>query len=159
MRLTPRALILLLAAVGLVADQLTKHLAVRGLTFGAPTAFLGPVASLTLTHNRGAAMGLVPFGAQALAVIGALVVVGVIIWGPRLVGREPVALWGLGLLLGGAVGNLLDRVCLGYVVDFIDFHFWPVFNVADIAVVCGAALVVLGLSRVRPEAPPPEEEV
>jgi signal peptidase II len=55
--------------------------------------------------------------------------------------------WSLVLLLGGAIGNIVDRVRLGYVVDFIDFHFWPVFNVADIAVVCGAGLMVVALSR------------
>jgi signal peptidase II len=146
----------LAAAVITVLDQVTKVLMVRQLALGASVPFLGPVASLTLTHNRGSAMGLLPGGGQFLAVVAALVIIAIAVLGPRYARANRLAWWGLCLLLGGALGNLLDRARLGYVVDFINFHFWPVFNVADIAVVCGAILMVIALVG-RREATAPSE--
>lgn len=146
-----------LALVLLALDQLSKTYVVTHFTLGVPAPFLGPLASLTLTHNRTTAMGLAPLEGWPLAVLSGVLVVAIAALGPRLVRGCTPARWGVWVLLGGALGNLADRVRLGYVVDFIDFHFWPVFNIADIAVVCGAALIVLGLARHRP-APPTDEE-
>ena len=136
---------LAVAVVVVAADQLTKLWAVDALADRTIT-LVGPTR-LALSHNTGGAFGLgagfVPF--IALAVV-ALVVVLVS------VGRAaatPAIAVALGLVAGGAVGNLADRLfrspglLRGAVVDFVDLRWWPVFNVADAAIVCGAALLVL----------------
>jgi len=130
------------AALGIVLlDQLTKHLATLHLTPGQAVPVLGPIVSLTLRHNRGAAWGLFAAGGPYVAIVAALLVIAIAVWGMRAAGGDRWLVAGLCLLLGGAIGNLIDRVWLGHVVDFIDFHFWPVFNVADIAVVAGAVCI------------------
>lgn len=108
---------------------------------------------LTLVENTGVAFGL--FRGQGLAVtLATLAVLGGLGWSalrsPRQ--RERPGRWtvlGLGLILGGALGNLIDRARLGAVVDFLDFRVWPVFNVADSCITVGAALVALQLLRKR----------
>jgi signal peptidase II len=139
-----RRLFVLLAAVVVALDQLSKYLVVRGLPLGQSTPVGGKLLSFTYTHNTGSAMGLIPAGGPVLAAIAGLFVLAILLWGHSWVGRNPWLIWGLGGLLGGAIGNLLDRARLGYVVDFIDVHFWPVFNVADIAVCCGAGAILIG---------------
>ena len=98
------------------------------------------VFHLTLVHNRGAAFGilrnqLIVFIAVSLAAIAYIIAV---------IRRSPGRLQqaALSLVLAGAAGNLIDRVALGYVVDFLDFRVWPVFNVADSAICTGAGLLV-----------------
>ena len=139
-----RRLFVMLAAVVVALDQYTKHLVFTRMIVGDSYPVLGKILSFTYSRNTGSAMGLVPAGGRVLAVVAAAFVVGIIVWGARWAGRNPWLAWGLGLLLGGAVGNLIDRVRLTYVVDFLDVHFWPVFNVADIAVCCGAGLILIG---------------
>jgi signal peptidase II len=139
-----RRLFVLLAAVVVALDQLTKYLIVREMALGQSTPVLGKALSFTYTHNTGSAMGLLPAGGPVLAIIAGIFVIAILLWGHRWVGRNPWLIWGLGALLGGAIGNLLDRARLGYVDDFIDVHFWPVFNVADIAVCCGAGAILIG---------------
>jgi signal peptidase II len=140
-------------------DQIAKILILRSMVIGQTVPVLGPVMSLTLHHNRGAAMGLIPLTGRPLAVVAAVFALAVLVWG-RLYARHSAWIaWGLALLLGGAVGNLIDRLYRGFVVDFLDFHFWPVFNVADCAVVIGAALIVVDAFRrtARPELVIPKE--
>jgi signal peptidase II len=146
------------AAAITLLDQLSKILAVQHLGPGLGVPFLGPIASLNLTQNRGSAMGLLPGGSHWLATVGVIVVLALVVLGPRYARGGLLSWWGLCLLLGGALGNLMDRVRLGYVVDFIDFHWWPVFNVADIAVVCGAGLTAFALARGRSEAAAPGKD-
>ena len=139
-------------AVGAAAvDQLTKVWIQTRLAPGASVAVWGEGLRLTHLHNDGAAFGLLP-GRSGLFVAGTLTVLGLaVIWSLR---RKPASRWvtaGIGLLAGGAVGNLLDRVRQGSVVDFIDVGFWPVFNLADAAIVTGLALLFWQLSgRRRP---------
>lgn len=139
-----RRLFVVLAAVVVALDQYTKHLIFTRMIVGDSYPVLGKILSFTYSRNTGSAMGLVPAGGRVLAVVAAVFVVCIFVWGPHWARRSPALAWGLGLLLGGAVGNLIDRVRLSYVVDFIDVHFWPVFNVADIAVCCGAGLILIG---------------
>lgn len=105
---------------------------------------------LTLVENTGVAFGL--FRGQGLAVtLATLAVLGGLGWS-ALRSQRPPARWtvlGMGLILGGAAGNLLDRVRLGAVVDFFDFRVWPVFNVADSCITVGAVLVALQLLKKR----------
>jgi len=138
------------AAVVLVVDQLTKSWAVRTLD----TQIIDLVGSLRLrlALNHGSAFSLNEGRGPLISVL-ALVVVGVLLRSGRHATR-PMAAIALGLVLGGALGNLSDRAFRegdgflgGGVVDFIDVQWWPIFNVADSAVVCGAFMLILASWR------------
>ncbi len=138
----------LLYAVGLlvlIADQLTKFAAARLLPTGESRSLLGAYLSLTVERNTGAAFGMFPAATTALIALAAIIIIFIALWGPQMAQSNRLLAAGLGMALGGATGNLIDRVRLGYVLDFLDLHFWPVFNVADIAITCGAILVVIAL--------------
>lgn len=134
-----------LTVVGL--DLLTKTLAVELLEPGVAVQVIGDNVELWLVRNSGAAFSMASGYTWILSII-ALVVVVVIV---RYSGRLRSAWWvlGLGMVLGGAIGNLIDRIfrapqpLQGHVVDFVKVGWWPVFNVADSAVVCGAILLVV----------------
>lgn len=142
----------LTAVVVLVLDLLTKHLALERLPPGRPVHVIDGFFSLTLVMNPGLAFGMLagtPAGWRwlvALLSIGALTVLAVV--GLRMLptgGRfTPLA---LGLIFGGAVGNLIDRARFGAVVDFLDFswrgYHWPAFNVADASISVGVVLLAL----------------
>jgi signal peptidase II len=135
----------------------TKALAETHLQGEPPVELIPAVLQLRFTTNPGGAFGL--FGnLSVLFVVFSVVVIGVVAVASRnLPGR--MAAVALGLVLGGAVGNLTDRLIRGEgfrgeVVDFIDFHVWPVFNAADSAIVVGAALLLIqGVRRDRDTRP------
>jgi len=147
------------ALVVLVLDQLTKAWALQALVPGRPAPVIDGFFSLTLVMNPGLAFGMLsntPVGWRwvvALLSIGALTVLAVV--GLRMLpggGRlTPLA---LGLIFGGAVGNLIDRGRFGAVVDFLDFYWrgyhWPAFNAADSAITVGVALLALRLLTAPP---------
>ena len=140
---------LAVAAVVVAVDQLTKSLAVDALSDG--PIHLVWTLSLDLSFNSGAAFsmgrGMTPF-----ITVAAVVLVGVLLVVSHRADHTPTAA-ALGLVLGGALGNLTDRLLRGHdgaVVDFIDLEWWPVFNVADIAISVGAALLVLMSFRREP---------
>ena len=127
-------------------DQATKWAASTHLEMGRGIEVIPSVFSLTLAHNTGAAWGLFAGSGMALVAV-AVVLMAVVAWWSL---RHLHSFWtltGLSLLFGGALGNLVDRVRLGYVVDFLNFHIWPIFNIADIAIVAGACCVVIGMLR------------
>jgi signal peptidase II len=142
---------ILLAAGVLLLDQATKRLIAHSMTLGESMPVLGDALRLTFVRNDGIAFGLhvgngVVFNTLSVA---ACVLVAVYFWKIR---REGV--WirsGVGLILGGAVGNLIDRLSAGSVVDFIDVGIrsvrWPVFNAADSAVVVGAGILFVLMAR------------
>jgi signal peptidase II len=140
-----------LAFAVVVLDQWTKRIAEERLRDGearsVPVPLTGDFLRLTYVENRGAAFGLLQ-DQTALFVLVGLVVIGVIAASYRHLPRTGLVVHlALGLQLGGAVGNLIDRMRQGYVVDFVDFgyhsNWWPVFNVADSAIVVGVALLAL----------------
>jgi signal peptidase II len=149
---------LLLAAALLLLDQGSKWLVAGSLRLGEVRSIVPGVFNLTHLQNRGAAFGLfadsgspavrallIAFSVAALALVLYLLGRGV---SSRWTG------WGLGLILGGALGNLVDRLRAGSVVDFLDFHLggyhWPAFNLADSAVVLGALLLMIEVLRPHP---------
>lgn len=140
------ALLLSVAVVVLAIDVATKVLAVKMLTPGQPVPIIGDTVSWTLYRNSGAAFSMATNYTWVLTLIAIAVVIGIIWMGRRLV--SPWWALGLGLILGGALGNLTDRIfrapgaLQGHVVDFLSIGWWPVFNVADSAVVSGAVLLV-----------------
>ena len=149
-----------LAVAIVVLDQITKYFATASLEYAIPVAVF-PGFNLTLLHNTGAAFSL--FDDQSgwqrwfFSVIAVAVSIGIVFWLKTLDGRQRWAPIALGLILGGALGNLIDRVLLGYVVDFIQVYYqrwtWPAFNVADSAISVGAVmLIVRGTTYEAPEA-------
>ena len=134
-----------IAACVLFLDQATKLVIVAYMQLGDSFPALGGVLSITYKHNTGAAFSILPSATVGLAVLAAIVIVILLTFGRHAAARSGPLLAGLSLQLGGAAGNFMDRVRLGHVVDFIDVHFWPVFNVADIGITCGAILVVAAI--------------
>ncbi len=142
-------------AVFIVAgDQLTKWLAESGLDPLAPIELL-PGLRLRLAHNAGAAFSFLAGagGWQRWLFAGIALVVSLwlAVWIARLPAHERHTGIGLALVLGGAIGNLIDRLALGHVIDFIELYWrdwsWPAFNIADSAITLGAAWMVAGMLR------------
>ncbi len=143
-----------LAAAGVLAVDLLTKAIIR--------AFLQPYESvqvipgaLWLTHiqNEGAAFGMLQGGRWLFVGVAALVLVGVFLYVRSSVDLSPWAVAALGSISGGSLGNMHDRVVLGSVTDFVDLGWFPVFNVADSAVVVGTGIVVLAVLLGRAEAP------
>ncbi len=129
-------------------DQFTKRLVLLNLAVGQmwnPVTFLRPLVTVTHVTNTGAAFGLFQEHGVLFAIVAVVVVVGIIVFYRYLPPRQGLLRLSLGLQLGGALGNLLDRVRLGSVVDFIDFKIWPVFNLADMAIVAGVSILAFVL--------------
>ena len=152
MTLTRRArlAIVLYATAGAVygIDRISKLVVERNLSGRPPLEVIPGIVRLRFTTNTGGAFGL--FGGQAWLFFGATAVVCAVIVVVSASLQSRVSAVGLGLILGGAVGNLTDRILRGPrgVIDFIDFRVWPVFNAADSAIVIGALIVALaGLRR------------
>lgn len=139
------------AAAVLALDQLTKAVVSAHLIPGEPVPMLGQVVRLTLVHNTGAAFGLFPGSRLPFILISALAIAVVLYLFARDAYRSFANRVLLGCILGGALGNLVDRIRWGRVVDFIDVGIgtvrWPVFNVADSAVTLGVILLAWNLAR------------
>ncbi len=141
-----------LAIVVVILDQLTKLWATFALQYGVPVVVL-PVFNFTLQHNTGAAFSFLhdAGGWQRwfFSVIAIVVGIGIAIWMTRLKRGQTLLMTSLTLLLGGAVGNVIDRLRFGYVVDFISVHYseyyFPAFNIADAAITIGAGLLLLDM--------------
>jgi len=135
-----------LALAVLAADQLSKWAAGAYLAPGESLSLVGNLLRITLVHNPGAAFGLLPEHTTLLLALATAAAVGI---GWMLVrGRWRMTSWvGLALLWAGTVGNLVDRYRWGHVVDFLQVPHWPVFNVADSALVVGALLIAWHLVR------------
>lgn len=132
-----------LSALGagvLLLDQLSKAVVSRTMSPGQSLALMSEILHVTYVQNPGAAFGL--FAYQTPFLVAATVFLAILAWVYRQdIARQSLALrLGLTLGLAGAAGNLIDRVGRGWVVDFIDLRVWPVFNVADMAIVAGVAI-------------------
>ncbi len=142
---------LALSAVVVALDQWTKAMAVASLELHRPVPFIDGFWNWMLARNYGVAFSLFDdhagwqrYGLSAFALLVAAVF---LVWLTRLARRERATSAALALFIGGAIGNVVDRLRLGYVVDFVDWHIgehhWPAFNIADSAIVSGAVLMVL----------------
>jgi len=135
-----------------VADQLTKHVILSSFTPGQSLPVIPSVLHLTYIQNTGAAFGLFRGMTAILAVLSFIAAAWIV--RELRVGRmrHDARIWALALVLGGAAGNLIDRIVYGYVVDFIDLLIWPVFNVADSAITLGVLWLLIPalLQRRRP---------
>lgn len=132
--------LLVVAGAAVVADQVTKQVVGRTLPLGNSVDIIGPF-SIRHVQNSGIAFGL--FASRTAPVIGVTAVtVGLMLWFFARSGRRhPVLPVALGLVVGGSIANLIDRVRLGHVTDFLDLVAWPAFNLADTFIVVGVAIL------------------
>lgn len=131
----------------LVCDQFSKNWIIRQFEPGESWPLIKDIFHLTYVRNSGAAFGIFAFRTSFFIIVS-LFMIFLILYGERLFPRESSFLHiGMSLLLGGALGNLIDRIRYGYVIDFLDFKIWPVFNVADISLVIGIIFLVYGLHK------------
>lgn len=133
----------LIASFVIVIDRLTKCLFQNILAHGRSIKVIPGVFHLTLVLNSGSAFGMFK-GRNYFFIITSVIVIALIlfhVW--RYKYKDMVLIAALGLILGGAIGNLADRLYCGYVIDFLDFRVWPVFNIADSSITIGAALLAI----------------
>lgn len=153
----------ILACGVVILDQWTKHLVLASLPLNGPsTPLIAGVVSLTHVHNDGVAFGQLRGGGPLLVIAAGLAVLSIVYYRVRLLraggGMHPLLTVGLALPLGGAVGNMLDRIRIGKVVDFIDLGWWPIFNAADSAITIGAAALVSYFLFIHPSEQPAARE-
>jgi len=150
-----------IAGIIVVMDQVTKALIVSALALHDGSEVIPGFFDLTRVHNAGAAFGMMntmnfPFKTAILAMVATVALAGLSAYAAMLPEGQRLARIGLAMIVGGAAGNLIDRIRQGYVVDFVDlywreWHFWA-FNVADAAITVGVALMILdilGIGRHR----------
>ncbi len=165
-----RRLGLMIAAIIFILDQASKAFVTGplGLAYEGAVHYLMPIFQFTLTHNEGVALGMLPAGSESgrwllTAILGAITG-GVAYWLWSEKSRGDAI--GLALILGGALGNLIDRIRLGYVTDFLDLHFgefrpFLVFNLADTAITVGVLVLLAGAllsGRSKPNVAKPNVE-
>ena len=134
-----------------LVDQLVKHLVVSGMHLGESIPVVKGIFHITYVLNPGAAFGMLEHQRWVFILVAVAVVLAAGIFYSRLKKESILLQTGAGLLLGGAVGNLVDRIQTGLVVDFLDFRVWPVFNIADIAICVGAGILILDMWQRRNE--------
>ncbi|MCK4511418.1 signal peptidase II [bacterium] len=139
----------LIAGVIVVLDQITKAIVVHTMQMGSSINILGSVVRLTRTQNSGAAFGLFKDGRVAFIIVSAVASLAIILLRREIAKMRSREQMSFGLILGGAVGNLVDRVRVGAVVDFLDIGVgsvrWPAFNVADSAITIGVSILAFYL--------------
>lgn len=123
-----------------VADRISKVVVQRFLMPGEEIPLIKGIFHLTYVQNPGAAFGILPYRTGLFIAITTLVLFLILTYGRKLADGSTVLEIATGLELGGALGNLVDRISSGFVVDFLDFRVWPVFNLADSAIVIGVLL-------------------
>ncbi len=133
----------MVAVAVFVLDRITKSIVAAQVPYGTEVSLIGHAVGITNVRNSGAAFGFAPAGAGFFLIASVVVAIGLVVY----VARNPGNEWTnavLGLIMGGTLGNGYDRIVYGTVTDFINFHFWPVFNVADSAISVGVVLLIAG---------------
>ncbi len=124
----------------ILLDQITKLLALKLLQLNTPVPLIKNFLNFTLVHNRGAAFGL--FQNQLLIfILITIFSIGFIFYNLKNKNNSYIFKLSLSLILGGAIGNFIDRLRFGFVIDFLDFRIWPVFNLADTFITIAALLL------------------
>ncbi|HEY7790296.1 MAG TPA: signal peptidase II [Vicinamibacterales bacterium] len=160
-RVAGRRLEILVAVLVVLADQITKAIVRSTIPIYSSVVVIPGVLNFTHVRNSGAAFGILnsvdfPFKATLIAIVATVALVAVAFYAAGLAPQQRAARVGLALVLGGAAGNLLDRILHGSVVDFIDaywgvYHFWA-FNLADSAITIGVAVLILDMLRTTSHA-------
>lgn len=128
-------------------DQLTKFLAIRFLDAYDSVPVIPRIFHLTLVRNTGVAFGFFKNHPSWLLILISLSILILILWSFQIKQASSIVRAGLSLILGGAIGNWIDRMRVGSVIDFLDFRIWPVFNMADSAITIGTCLYLWTLMK------------
>ena len=131
-----------IATAAAAADQLTKAIVSSQLALGNAVEILGPF-SIHHVRNTGIAFGLFADATSIVIVLTTCAIAALVIFFARSARRHPLLPVAVGLVLGGSISNLVDRLRLGHVTDFLDFDYWPAFNLADTFIVVGVGLLFL----------------
>jgi len=151
-----RSAYLWIAGVIVALDQVTKALVDDYMTLHESRTIVEGLVRLTYVQNRGAAFGILseaglPYQSLMFSVVSLLALLAIALYAWRMPVQSRLPQTALAMVMGGAVGNLLDRARLGYVIDYVDMywgpHHWPAFNVADSAITVGVALLVIDILR------------
>ena len=137
--------ILSVSSLVVIVDRLTKQILLKNFSEGESIRVIPGLFHLTLVLNSGAAFGLFKGRGVVFTISSVLIMVLICAYIWRSGCKDLLTLIALGLILGGAAGNLIDRVAFGYVIDFLDFRVWPVFNIADASITIGAFILALRL--------------
>ncbi|MGH2933179.1 MAG: signal peptidase II [Gaiellaceae bacterium] len=138
-----------IALAAVAADQLTKHIVTGHLALDEGIHVAGPFW-IHHVQNSGIAFGLFASATPVVIVLTTVAIAWMLVFFARSGARHPVLPVALGLVIGGSVSNLVDRVRLGYVTDFVDLRYWPAFNLADSFIVIGVAILLGTLLRAAP---------
>lgn len=132
----------------IILDQTTKVLVRRNLALGewwSPWEWLEPYARIVNWKNTGAAFGILPSLGEAIAVLAIIVAIAIVYYFPRVPREDWTLRLAMGLTFSGALGNLFDRLTIGWVTDFISIWRFPVFNIADLCITLGVIVLLLGV--------------
>lgn len=140
---------LITVLITILLDQVTKIAIIANLKPGESIPVMGNFFALTYVTNKGGAFGLFSGHPWFFVALAGLMVLAGIAFIPKIWKLPGILKFSLGLLVGGAIGNLIDRLRFGFVVDFLDFRIWPTFNVADIAICVGVGLLVIQLLSIK----------
>lgn len=136
---------LLLVLFIILLDQLIKYFVSTNMFLGQSIPVLPQIFHLTYIQNPGAAFGILENQRYLFILIAAVLIVAVIYFYKKIIQLSKLFQVGIALLFGGAIGNMIDRIFIGRVIDYMDFRIWPVFNLADIAIVSGCAIIAFNL--------------
>ena len=142
------------AVAAIVADQVTKHVVTSTLSIDESVHVIGPL-SIHHVQNTGIAFGFFAGATSIVTIVTAIAVAWMLVFFARSGARHPVLPAALGLLAGGSISNLADRVRLGHVTDFIDVSYWPAFNLADSFIVVGVVILLAALVAADRSSKPP----
>ncbi|MCD4784968.1 MAG: signal peptidase II [Candidatus Eremiobacteraeota bacterium] len=134
-------LYIITAIITIILDQLSKYAVIQNLKISESIPILGKILYFTHVTNKGGAFGLFSEFPGFFVVLAVLLIIVGFAMTPKILKLSTTLQVGLGLLFGGTVGNLIDRLRFGSVIDFIDFKVWPTFNIADIAICVGVGLL------------------
>ena len=135
-------LLLLIAAFVVAVDQFTKYLVTSNMSEGMGIPIIDGIFHLTFILNPGAAFGILENNRWFFVVTALSVLIFLFYYRRAIMAESKLVLLGIALFAGGALGNLIDRIRTGLVIDFFDFRIWPIFNVADIAICLGVGLIL-----------------
>lgn len=139
----------------LILDQATKYIVVQKIALHNSFDLISGFLSLSLVNNNRGAFGLLSLDKSVFIIVSVLLIITIIWYYHHIITHKAASIfWGLsiGMVTGGALGNLVDRIRYGYVIDFIDIHIgtafqWPVFNIADIGITIGLSMIVLKILK------------
>lgn len=134
----------LVSLMVVIIDQFSKYLTVQNMLEGNSIPLIPGIFHLTFIYNRGAAFGLLE-NQQWIFILVAIALIAVLFYFRRDIEQaDCYTRWGTALLLGGAIGNLIDRIRIDMVIDYFDLIIWPIFNIADISICVGVGMIIWG---------------